>query len=1052
MPREIIAITCGQTASLEAKIPGVPYQSAGEPTPDVSQPGRRHHYNTRCASMRYTCVVGEKKDVLSSPRACRKRRNSQMIDALNVDPSQLAYKRVKCGTNTIHVTNCTASPLVFMEDFTSWQDGNDLLGREYQRFITLPDGFNWDPVANCYIQSTPTRLMESRTRPNLFHNAQMNVHEEKPAHRPVQYTRVIWQNAIQEGECDFRALSKESCADTVVDPKTLASQITARLPWASQLVEALAFVTSTGLGIYNNSSLYMKGLVLMMTAERMRQAGIPVPTPDLHLAPVTFMEVVQTRDYIPQYEVIRAAVEEGCFVLVEGHDFTRADVANVCYLALGGSAFPCAEEFPAVPTQSLRWPRIPFLVLCTTAPPLVPQQEAFDSASFMQFVRLLANTRSEQRDLSQAWYDASFLVGSEWIGKYSVRQMCGMQQVPNEEPDDFPLGDDAQHHRFDQPNGAPGGRAFVLPPIHIPDPNAAIEEEFNRANALWVANYARWAEAQQRAAQAQQRRQAAPPAAGRGRGGRGGVRGGDRAAAQQRRGDDPIVLPMAEADYIAAGHPRPVRRQPIEGSVRGQEIDDYHEPEQGLNDRNPVPAPGGVDPANARWPPATPDAARRLHRLVTPWRLVTPFWECNAMLMYHRPVETNFLLRLAGYANKAAGAVNSFPIVTTGILSQVTTPRSMMHLAIWFGSQVFTATTTALYNYNLTGANLQCVSTRQNINRWFNTTLLDGRVLRNSLSQGLAGYPALMLFVGVYFKQIYGAIISPWLFSTRAWACYDSVPNQGNMLHWLGAYSAGHTPRRGDLISSLRWTISMPKEWGLTGVGPKYDTSAEWILWDAAPNLRGWYAERGQPSYLQQANGSVPYALVDYGPTALSTMAMLTPANQQLGVPQQRPVVCQDSTMILPPGPPAGYPGNRGAPVWHAHLRVVQPCTMLSYDWQNNIIMVPWIPINFFGDGVAYYLADVSGELDGVGLTFSSFATAPMPIRTNQALLPLQSAFARMQLDMQQKRAKTVAEKKGIMQQPENTEQQPPPPAEKEGYRTVDIDPAAAVTTENVGN
>lgn len=116
----------------------------------------------------------------------------------------------------------------------------------------------------------------------------------------------------------------------------------------------------------------MKGMTHTMTADRMNRALIPVPMPDLHQAPVQFLHIRNFPDFQDQFDLMRQYIESGDFILVEGIDFQHGDAVNTAYLALGGQPFPPDHEQAAVPTQSLRWPRTPILVLCTNPPPILP--------------------------------------------------------------------------------------------------------------------------------------------------------------------------------------------------------------------------------------------------------------------------------------------------------------------------------------------------------------------------------------------------------------------------------------------------------------------------------------------------------------------------------------------------------------------------------------------------------------------------------------------------------------------------------------------------------
>lgn len=132
-----------------------------------------------------------------------------------------------------------------------------------------------------------------------------------------------------QGTASLASLIDDKTNSGNVDPARLTAAVSSALPWARNVVNSLATVANTATGIYNNSSMYMKALTQIMTQERIFLSGIPLPAVDLHRAPVTFMTVQPDVQWQEQYTLIRRNIEAGSIVLVEGRDWTRADVVNI---------------------------------------------------------------------------------------------------------------------------------------------------------------------------------------------------------------------------------------------------------------------------------------------------------------------------------------------------------------------------------------------------------------------------------------------------------------------------------------------------------------------------------------------------------------------------------------------------------------------------------------------------------------------------------------------------------------------------------------------------
>lgn len=943
---------------------------------------------------------------VNSPRrpSILKRRFSDPVVDVEL-PDLLAYKRTKLGDHSVHPTHCGETAILSCTDVLSWRVGQDFLGHYVGSFFSMPQGFRWDNMLHHHIIESPIRMAQTINRAQVSIMANMPVGVERPPHRPVQYTRILWDSALIQGLVDISSISSSIGSSGVPDPKIISSMVTARFPWNARLVEACASTVGTGLTIYNNSSLYMKGLTTGMLVRRLVLSGIPVPEVDLHQAPVQFLYMEDAQHYQAIFQIIREYSERGDFILVEGVDWVRTDVVPLMYLSLGGAPFPVGNLDRGYPTQALRWPRIRFLVLCSHPPPPVPQQEVLNGNQMLGFLRNMAISRSEQQDYAQGWYDASYLMGTEWIKQYGPAN-DDPRFDDRDAPPPFPVRpvdpgehaphwlDQPEHHLFDGPNGAGGlAEPYEFPPLHYPDPYAAAQAAFDTALLRWQNGYQRWALDRQRRNEHLERQGQRQPAGGRGRGGvrqrgrhnRGGQAGGVVAIAQGPQ-------PFDEATYELEVQPRPIFVPPPPGFFRGDQLD-YEEPDEvpgnpprehppalryGWNDRN--------------WQ----NEARHYAR----WRLSTPLWESAKILKYSRPNDTNLLLRMAGLVDKRGVKHNVFPILTTKAFTTANNIAQLTDLAIFMGAHIRTGATTTLFNLNLTGGDLQIFLAHQNRNSYFSFNLQEQGILcRNpAVTNTPNNCPTYACAVGMFIKTYTGLIISPWLLSQRDWCgrndCGAQPANQ-----WLAQAFPTHTPRQGSLYSMLRWLSLYPPEWGITAGSPIVNLTGEWLIWDTPAGQQGWYIERGDMTYLNAAHEGGPFNIITYGQQALNMVFQLQPLPNPLNMFQQRPVPCQVTGKWTPiAGVPMPYPQGRGAPIFNEQLRQIEPCSLLTYDWVTNVIMIPWIPIDYFPNGVSYWLSTLDTMVTEIGITCGGNVTTPLPAIRVAGLPAFSAAMRQLQI------------------------------------------------------
>lgn len=286
--------------------------------------------------------------------------------------------------------------------------------------------------------------------------------------------------------------------------------------------DGLASLLNVGLHFRDNTSLYMKGMYIALLHARLTELDMPIHYPDLANAPVRYMMIDDSQQYQPQLEVIRSAVQEGVFILLEGLEWSFMLQQYYHYLAVGGPIFAIGAQDEAIAAQAFRWPRIRMLILTRTPPPAFGPAPQFLGTSMISALSQLAVARGEEDMFDRGWYHASYLLASEWVTRFSL--IDGANAVPMGDaanPAQLPVALEIQdpfqvnaagdptghHHRLDLPDGRRGfGDPYDPQSLHIPDP----------AIQLARANQAAQAAYEQRLAQhnaAQDRQQNAAPVA-----------------------------------------------------------------------------------------------------------------------------------------------------------------------------------------------------------------------------------------------------------------------------------------------------------------------------------------------------------------------------------------------------------------------------------------------------------------------------------------------------------------------------------------------------------
>jgi hypothetical protein len=125
-------------------------------------------------------------------------------------------------------------------------------------------------------------------------------------------------------------------------------------------------------------------------------------------------------------------------------------------------------------------------------------------------------------------------------------------------------------------------------------------------------------------------------------------------------------------------------------------------------------------------------------------------------------------------------------------------------------------------------------------------------------------------------------------------------------------------------------------EWGISGPNPKVDLYHETVI-EAEGNRAGWFAYMGTSNYSQTAASGCPMKLDIYGVMALNIIL------QYIDVAQQ-PLLSRNRVPWSPNGvvqwdAPVPIPGDQVD--WVGPLRVIQPCTLMTFTYENRSIWAP---------------------------------------------------------------------------------------------------------------
>lgn len=846
---------------------------------------------------------------------------------------------------------------------------------------------------------------------------------------PFQWTRMLFSNTFVTDAIERTKYVNCNNMNGGPDPRDLGTRIAATVPFPRACDTELAAILNMKSEVYDVTALYTKAMFYALLLDRMTDQGIPHGTPDLANAPVTYARLSNNAATAQQLlAVVREYTERGWFVLVEHLDFERVHIPALHQLAMPGACDPPNPADFSVAAQSIRWPAIRFLVIVTGVLPVYPVDTYPYGQDMHALALYFATARGDHDLLQRAWYQANYLVGSEWISRYPPDMLLPgyWEDNPNEEPfhlaaeldrdDPFEIEigpNNAQvpgpHHFWNDGNGGDfnGGEQHNYMPLQWPNPDVAVQARNAAAMAAFENRRQDWVN----------------------------YRG--QYALPRVQGEDPPEQPPRNPEDFEEQPPVP--EQPVPGTVRGQRqlapawrnaINRVHQ--------NRLGNAQAVYPNVPEWPndrDFEPEEKAQYANATNFRRLLTPFYECNLLLEMPAPYDTCCIWRWLGYKRSPP---------KSGILSPntaLTGNCSMTHLArlsVWSCAHIFAATSTCFYNFNLSGSVLQQVKCDVQVSLHANQLLRNTPLLYRPAARALSEQPYLAAMVRLYIGNVLGCQLPFDIFSSRDWSCHQRR-RETMQVGYLTTLGTTTVPIVQHVISLARWYRLLPLEWGLFSPGSSVDLTAEITVSSFLAAQRGWRSWLGESLYTQLVSSDAPYKVAMYGTLVANYITMRVQARDgNLVPPQLVPFQCGPAIGLTPAGDPANPLPGEWVP--QNNLGFFMPLTQPTYDWEQDQLRLP-----VYVQGGQIPLDDIvrvrhyKGQQNGVGIEWNPVLLPDVPqLQPQSSLTPFFDMLKGLSLpptiakeDQETKTSTVVSEKQAVkedaVKQPNPTPNLPTP-------------------------
>lgn len=156
------------------------------------------------------------------------------------------------------------------------------------------------------------------------------------------------------------------------------------------------------------------------------------------------------------------------------------------------------------------------------------------------------------------------------------------------------------------------------------------------------------------------------------------------------------------------------------------------------------------------------------------------------------------------------------------------------------------------------------------------------------------------------------------------------------------ALDLARPPRYSTLYGLTTYVTEYPYEWGCSERGAHFDITKEVVRTGPAA-ARGWRSVLGDHKYDQSLTQNSPFLLQMYGWQVLQCMCNRTlPAAQPPGITTMTNTWQQG---VLPSQWTVVPAANQVLPVFNVDAHAFEPCSFMSYNWEDHIIYAPHLQL-----------------------------------------------------------------------------------------------------------
>lgn len=338
------------------------------------------------------------------------------------------------------------------------------------------------------------------------------------------------------------------------------------------------------------------------------------------------------------------------------------------------------------------------------------------------------------------------------------------------------------------------------------------------------------------------------------------------------------------------------------------------------------------------------------------YEFVLPDLGCNN-IPTPRPTDYNFIARL----------LHIFPAPQSEWVSEIRawescSAEALTDLAVVYSYAMSVFAGNTFYNYNIT----PWLLTGYNMGNLPQGSLSQAVLQALTATQGHNQESKVHQMVWASFKTYLGVNPCTGVACGRPWS--GQYGHRADAATSYSAFVPHQAPRLHSFLALDDWLVSRPLEWGVPGDNTSADFSTEVCQLGHANNL-GWFGNRGSADYAQAVKGNAPFRICPYGSMALTTIGQATNSHPKVYV--------QQSAWTFGFDPQWSPPVYNEVGSWNNELHVLEPGSLMSYDYINNNVLAPCLLIGPHHwpepRGTLTYLATLKGQkLDCVGITIKS--------------------------------------------------------------------------------